>query len=1496
MARRLPLHVLKSWLGRPSGRPRLGVEALEDRTTPAVYTVTGLADGVGTVAPDGAGGFTATTLRAAITAADAASDPDTIVFAPALTATDTAPALVRLVGDTTFGPSGFIIRTPITIRGTTTTGENGVRIQLDLEALGGPGSTANRFRLFYVTPTGSLTLNDLTVADGLARGGNGLGGGGAAGMGGGVLNAGTLVVQQSLFFANFAWGGGSNAVGNGGPGGGGGLGGDGSSGAQSGGGPNRGLVNRGQEDGGFGGGGNGTAGYTGPAGTSGTVNEVPSAYSLVGRGGFGGGGGYGFGFNFDQNASQYTGGAGGFGAGGGGGGHAGGAGGFGGGAGTAAPAGGRGFGGGGAGLGGAIFNYGGVVEITNSTFTSNSAAGGTPTGGNSGKAYGGAVFNLNGTLTVLNSTLAQNFARDGGGAVYSLGSGGENTQGGPPLPVREAVVTLNNSILSNSRASGQTADVNDYFAATTPGTGSAGRQSSRGTNNIIVMNSGFTGSNTIATAPGLVLFPSAYGGPTRTLALAAGSPAINAGSNTAALAAGLVFDQRGLNRIAGGVVDIGAFESGAGPILSSLVVDSAADADDGDYSTGHLSLREAVKLANDSPDPSTITFAPALVASGPASILLDLVGDTTFGATGLAITSPVTIQGPTGANGVTIAKSPGFLRLFYVAPIGSLTLQDITVAGGYAQGRSGGRYDAGGGLFVYSNGGGAAGLGGGILNAGTLNLVRTTMSGNHAEGAGGGYGLNSGPGQSGGGGGLGVTTAGGDADGTAGGGPNGGSSGGGAGGFGGGGGAGGGAGGFGSGGGGGGPNGGQGGFGGGGGNSPGTLKTVPGPAGVGGFGGGNRSVGAGMGGGGGAGMGGAIFNYGGTVTITDSTLNNNVALAGLGGPGATDGKGYGGAVFNLNGTVTILNSTLADNLATNGGGAVFSLSSAGEDTQAGPALPVRTPAVSITNSILAYSKDRFGGGGQEGGPIALPVSDYAEGATGTGATAPASSGGFNIIQRNGGFDGASVQADPLLGPMDYYGGPTASYSLRSGSPAIDAGTPIGAPATDQRGQPRPQGAGVDLGAFEVIAPPVAVAVGPTSISDGRIGTAYPATQLTATGPNAVFTFAVTAGTLPAGLTLTADGVLSGTPTVAGAFGFTVTASSTAGSGSRAFVFTVTAPPSGVVALSPATLPAGTVGSGYSQTIFAAPAASGPFTFAVTAGALPPGLTLSAGGRVEGTPTAAGTFSFTVAATAATGGTGHTNYVLDITSAPVPPAGPRTIHLLVERRAGGLAADLVVRNPDGSFRFDLSAFQHTWSGDINLAVGDLNGDGVDDVAVGAGLGGAPRLEVYDGATGTMTSNGFMFDATLTGGVKVAIAGDGLVVTPGGTGVAPHVRVIKGGTEVASFYAFAQSFLGGVNVASGEVTGDEVADVVFGAGTGGGPAVLIFDGASGTFRAAYFVGPDTDRGGAEVRVRDPNGDGRNEVIARAAGQIRAFDPLTGADISDAFDPTVLNAVFG
>ena len=188
-------------------------------------------------------------------------------------------------------------------------------------------------------------------------------------------------------------------------------------------------------------------------------------------------------------------------------------------------------------MGGAVFNDGGTVTITNSTLTGNTAQGGT--GANNGEGLGGAIFSLNGTLNTLNATISSNSANAADG-IYVYGDNAT------------ATATINNTII------GQSTNTTSDFAATANGEGD---DSTSGVGNLIRSATNFSGT-IVSTANPLLGSLANNTGPTLTMLPADGSPAIDAGNNAAA--ADLTTDQRGLSRISNGTVDIGAVEVQAG--------------------------------------------------------------------------------------------------------------------------------------------------------------------------------------------------------------------------------------------------------------------------------------------------------------------------------------------------------------------------------------------------------------------------------------------------------------------------------------------------------------------------------------------------------------------------------------------------------------------------------------------------------------------------------------------------------------------------------------------------------------------------------------------------------------------------------------------------------------------------------------------------------------------------------------------------------------------
>ena len=152
--------------------------------------------------------------------------------------------------------------------------------------------------------------------------------------------------------------------------------------------------------------------------------------------------------------------------------------------------------------------------------------------------------------------------------------------------------------------------------------------------------------------------------------------------------------------------------------------------------------------------------------------------------------------------------------------------------------------------------------------------------------------------------------------------------------------------------------------------------------------------------------------------------------------------------------------------------------------------------------------------------------------------------------------------------------------------------------------------------FQIIVGP-AVSVTTATVPQATRFVPY-STTLSAAGGLPPFSWSVTSGNLPAGLSLSAAGVLGGTPTVLGTFDFTARAvDSGGGSASRAFSITVIP---GALQITTPSLPGGIQGFAYRQQLEAAGGPT-PYTWTITSGALPPGFTLTPLGLLQGTPSA-----------------------------------------------------------------------------------------------------------------------------------------------------------------------------------------------------------------------------------------------------------------------------------
>ncbi|MBS1807940.1 MAG: hypothetical protein JST84_07095, partial [Acidobacteria bacterium] len=1053
-----------------------------------------------------------------------------------------------VTGTITINPANYflVITDDVTINGSG---------QANLTISGG-----NASRIFWIQ-NGTITIQNLTLANGLAKGGNG--GGGGMGAGGAIFmhegrqdpNSATGILSGSinLTLINVALKNNTAQGGNGGfgNGGGGGMGGNGSgpgnpdqNGLYGGAGGVLGnavsweyggsvtdatLSARGTNGGipifgsggrygssvvGFGGGGSASSG----GGFGGGGQNAQDGGGSGGRGGFGGGGG---GAGTDNNFLNNGGRRGGFGGGGGGlanrgngsQGSAGGddgQGGFGGGNGTDT-------GGGGMGAGGAIFVASGVLTMQNVSFQNNTATGGT--GGNNGQGQGGALFIFN--------------KADNGGAAAPGTTNDPQVKGCKVLYFGNTASTNNNNVFG-SVGSVPNCDTSSIQLTINPATDPTGAASE------LIGAINLANEDPTPTTINLLCGIYGYSTPHNWEFGPNALPIIQ--SDITIQGNGAVLTSTATTRL--------RFFYIAGQNVGGLT--------SGTLTLQDLTLQNGKQKGGDSKGNGGGSGMGGAIFNHGALTLerVTLQGNTATG--GSSINATVNAQdqggGGIGEDGRPTQNQGGG---FGGTPIGTGGLGGTS----FGSQRGGG----GGGFRPGDNGGNAtssvSGAGGGAGLLGGKGGGFGSDGGAPGDGGGGGAPDPSLPGSNGPGGAYGFGGIGGSVAGGGGGGVGGGGGGGlgGGGGFGGGG-----LGNSGTG------RGGGGGFGGGGGRG----------AGPGGFAGGNGGACCNtFGGGGGGGLGGAIFNHLGTLTLINTTLTGNTAQGGNGssstqvgnGGGGSGGSGFGGAIFNLNGTVTVTNSTLAGNTVTAGaagtgvqngnpgsadGGAVYNLAYGNGFTGGATAA-----TVTISNSILATTS---------GGTNDL-VNDKRDKNTNPAIgsntnTATVIFNNNNLVMARTDLNSTTttingntpLTANPNLGTLGVYSQcsltplackPAVLPLLTTPmiSPAINAATVDASVTTDQTGTPR--GTSPDLGAYENCCT-LAKDSWPASLPAGTTGISYPTQTFAVTGANGTVNWSVTGGTLPNGLMLSSTTgtsiTLSGTPTSANTFNFTLNATDTAG--------------------------------------------------------------------------------------------------------------------------------------------------------------------------------------------------------------------------------------------------------------------------------------------------------------------------------------------------------------
>jgi hypothetical protein len=242
----------------------------------------------------------------------------------------------------------------------------------------------------------------------------------------------------------------------------------------------------------------------------------------------------------------------------------------------------------------------------------------------------------------------------------------------------------------------------------------------------------------------------------------------------------------------------------------------------------------------------------------------------------------------------------------------------------------------------------------------------------------------------------------------------------------------------------------------------------------------------------------------------------------------------------------------------------------------------------------------------------------------------------------------------------------ASTGVISGTPTVAGTSTLGITATN--------GLGTSDSATVTItisnsAPPVVTA-------GTKTGTTNVAFSYQIIASNSPTSYAITTGTLPAGLTLnTSTGLITGTPTATGTSALGITAANTAGTSAAATVTIIIYPAIPVVTVANQN---GTTGALFTYQIVAT---NSPTEYSVTSGTLPPGLMLnSASGVISGTPTTTGAFSLGIKASNAGGQSAEATLTITIKQ-PIPVVTPATI---TGTKNSAVSRQIVATNSPSSF--------------------------------------------------------------------------------------------------------------------------------------------------------------------------------------------------------------------
>jgi len=224
--------------------------------------------------------------------------------------------------------------------------------------------------------------------------------------------------------------------------------------------------------------------------------------------------------------------------------------------------------------------------------------------------------------------------------------------------------------------------------------------------------------------------------------------------------------------------------------------------------------------------------------------------------------------------------------------------------------------------------------------------------------------------------------------------------------------------------------------------------------------------------------------------------------------------------------------------------------------------------------------------------------------------------------------------------------------------------------------------------------------------------------------------------------------------------------------------------------------------------------------------------------------------------------------LNVASADFDGDGQADI-VTVPKSAGG--PHVRIFDQKGNVLYQFMAFPDSWRGGLSVAAADFNGKGKADIVIGTGKGNSNLIRIFS-APGNLEYQFSPYEPSYLGGLNVAagdVNGDGqaeIVVAPQDNSNLPIRIFNKFGLKLWEFKPYPWLFKGGVSLAVGDVNGDGQADIVTAPGQGGGPQVRVFT-AQGKLLRQFMAFDKTFRNGVNLAVGDVDGDGTKDIVTTA-----------------------------